>query len=88
MTLLRRSPLSPEALLISSGSEWFSLAEITDRVETRARVLREVRESSSANGSVHTFEVEPDVEGVVELLATWRAGFIAAPLNPRLSEAA
>lgn len=88
MTLLSRSPLSPEALLISSGSEWFSLAEITDRVETRARVLREVRESSSANGLVHTFEVEPDVEGVVELLATWRAGFIAAPLNPRLSEAA
>ena len=87
MTLLSRSPLLPEAPLISSGSEWFSLTELTELVEFRARVLREVKDQSGAETRVHAFEVEPDIAGIVELLAAWQAGFIAAPLNPKLSEA-
>ena len=52
-------------------------------VDRRAATLRA---QGVQPGRIHPVVVEPDVDGVVTLLALWRVGAVPAPLNPRLTE--
>ena len=61
-----------------------TLADVTREVEARAgRWAAE----GGAPGTVVPVVVQPDGEGVLTLLALWRAGRVPAPLNPRLTGA-
>jgi o-succinylbenzoate---CoA ligase len=69
--------------LVSVGGA-LSWSELEARVSARAEQLRG---SVRSPGSLHPLVVDADTDGVVELLAAWRAGLVPAPLNARLTEA-
>ena len=68
--------------VVSRGRSW-TFGELTRSVDDRAEELS--TEGVSA-GKVHVLQAEPDSAGVLTLLACWRLGATAAPLNPRLTE--
>lgn len=74
-----------EGPVVLGTSEAVDRAGLHERVQARADELR--RDTSGAQ-RVRCVAVEPDVGGVVELLATWEAGQVVAPLNPKLSDEA
>ena len=76
---------APEArapyALVTRERGW-SFVELGEAVRARADLL--VGEGV-ARGDVIPRVVEPDEEGICELLALWSVGAVVAPLNPRLT---
>jgi O-succinylbenzoic acid--CoA ligase len=70
------------ALLWPGGS--CTYAELSQSVDERARALTAEGVDS---GAVRPVAAGNDVDGIVELLATWRCGATVAPLNPKLTRA-
>lgn len=68
--------------LIDAARVW-SYAELDRAVAARADALG--REGARA-GRATPVVLQPDAAGVIELLALWRLGATAAPLNPRLTQ--
>ncbi len=65
-----------------SGLRALTGAELDGVVSERVEALRA---DGVRAGRIHPFGVEPDGEGVVELLALWRLGATPAPLNTALT---
>ena len=81
----------PEDIALVGPDSLWSYAELGALVDARAAKLRREgdlgeRGLGEVDGIV-PLVVDPDADGVVELLAWWRLGAIPAPLNPRLTEA-
>lgn len=60
---------------------------LTDR-ELSRRVSRKAEDLQAGGlepGTIHPAVLETELDGIVTLLAIWRAGAIPAPLNPRLT---
>ncbi len=86
MDLLNRSSSSLDELVIVHRSGGLSRRELVARVEARKKeLLAELTGVGPADG-VRPLEIDADVDGIVELLATWSAGLVAAPLNTRLTD--
>ena len=79
--LLAASPAAHgDVLLVTPEREW-TRADLERDVDRRSRVLRD-------SGAAHTVVpcvIEPDTDGVIELLALWRVGSTPAPLSPSLT---
>jgi o-succinylbenzoate---CoA ligase len=73
----------PERLAMVSPRRAWSYAELSADVDRRAA---ELSREGVAPGTVHPVTLEPDAHGIRTLLAVWRLGATAAPLNPRLTE--
>jgi O-succinylbenzoic acid--CoA ligase len=72
--------LPDQPVLVSAGRAWVREAleaEVADRAEARAR--------DGSDGRVVPLVVPPDARGVIDLLAVWASGRVAAPLSPQLS---
>lgn len=69
---------------LSSLERRWTYAELDRRVEERAAELRKV---GTRPGALVPVVLEATAEGIVTLLALWRAGAVPAPLNPRLTRA-
>lgn len=69
--------------MLVSGSRAWSRDALLAEAAVRARALRR---GGSGEG-IRPVTLHPDPEGVLELLATWAAGGIAAPLSPQLTTA-
>ena len=87
MDLLNPSS-SPDALLIADRSGGISRGALAARVEARKKELLADQMGVDPAGHVRPLEIDADVDGIVELLATWSAGLVAAPLNTRLTDSA
>ena len=74
----------PRAVVLVSGDGDLSWNELEVRVSARAELLRK---AVPTPGSLHPLVIDADTDGVVDLLASWRAGLVPAPLNARLTEA-
>ncbi len=70
-----------DVALIGPQRVW-TYRELDAAVAQRAASL-----SGAARGAPVPLVLEPDAEGVLALLAHWRAGLVPAPLNPRLTDA-
>jgi O-succinylbenzoic acid--CoA ligase len=81
MDLLARCPASGAADILDDGADTITLDALTARVAAAAAQLR----SDPPPGGVHLLSIESDFDGIIELLATWAAGLVAAPLNPMLT---
>lgn len=68
--------------LVTPARTW-SYAQLSEAVDARAAALAD---RGVAPGVVHPVTLEADGEGILTLLALWRAGAVPAPLNPRLTE--
>lgn len=96
--LLAIGAAAPEDLAIVTPSARWSYAALGDAVDQRVDAIRrgEVSYGAAAGpagvvaapraGSIVPLVVEPDAQGIVELLALWRLGAVPAPLNPRSTE--
>lgn len=74
-------PVAPETpVLYGSGRTW-TRARLRQAVDERVRALR----GEVYPGRIRPLTVDPDLDGVVELLAVWRVGAVPAPLSPRLT---
>lgn len=69
--------------LVTPGRAW-SYPELSSAVADRAA---ELAAAGAMPGVVHPVTLEADGAGIITLLALWRVGAVAAPLNPRLTEA-
>ncbi len=69
--------------LLSPERAW-SYAELSRDVDRRADGLAR---AGAAPGRAHPLTLEADADGILTLLAVWRVGATAAPLNPRLTGA-
>ena len=74
----------PERLAMVSPERAWSYAELSADVDRRAA---ELSLDGVGPGKVHPVTLEPDARGIRTLLAVWRLGATAAPLNPRLTGA-
>lgn len=81
MDLLARCPVSGASDILGDDVETITLDTLRARVSEVAGRLR----SETTPGAVRTLSIESDVDGIIELLATWAAGLVAAPLNPMLT---
>lgn len=79
-------PERPEEGAHRGRATWLHLT--LDDLERRAdRHAAGFAAAGARAGAVHPVTLEPDVDGVVGLLALWRMGAVPAPLNPRLTPA-
>lgn len=69
--------------LVTPRRAW-SYPELSLAVDDRAA---ELEAAGAMPGAVHPVTLEADGAGIVTLLALWRVGAVAAPLNPRLTAA-
>ena len=81
MDLLARCPVSGSAGVLGDDTGTMTLDALNTRVIQVAARLR----GEASPGAVHPITVESTVDGIVELLGTWAAGLVAAPLNPGLT---
>ena len=72
----------PNNIALVSGEWTWTVSELGRLVDERVPAL--VGEGVS-RGAVYPLVVETDPEGIATLLACWRLGATAAPLNPRLT---
>ncbi len=86
MDLLNRASSSTDAVLIARPSGGLSRDALAARVEARKTELLAYQPGVDPAGRVRPLEIDTDVDGIVELLATWSAGLVAAPLNTRLTD--
>lgn len=83
MDLLARCPARSSTRILTDGSEEITLESLRCRVSDAAKRLNP---EGATTGQVRPFQIQADVDGMIELLATWAAGLIAAPLNPKLTD--
>ncbi|MFQ5538077.1 MAG: class I adenylate-forming enzyme family protein [Gemmatimonadota bacterium] len=76
----RADPGAP-ALVTPEGASW-SYASLDERVSAEAERLLD---EGTGAGRVAPFPMEATCDGIVHLLAVWRAGAIPAPLHPALT---
>ena len=75
-------PGEPEVPALVGPDDILDRRELEDAVSRRAH---ELRAAGVHPGAIHPLTVEPDREAVLSLLALWRLGVTAAPLNARLT---
>lgn len=68
--------------LVAPGRVW-SYGALDTEVDERAERLSR---AGAGPGAVRPVTLEADAEGILDLLALWRAGATPAPLNPRLTD--
>ncbi|HSG46529.1 MAG TPA: AMP-binding protein [Longimicrobiales bacterium] len=84
MDLLRNAArVPPEKPVLVSGHRAWTREELASQVRSRAREVT----AELPPGSIRPLTLHPDEGGVVELLATWVAGGVPAPLSPQLTPA-
>lgn len=76
---------APDALALVGSERSWSYGELSDLVDERASAIRGMGVGARAGGGALALTARPGVEAIVELLATWRAGVVPAPLNDRLT---
>ena len=79
--VLAASPAAPADVVLATPERVWTRADLERDVDRRASVLRD----GGAAGAVVPCVIEPDADGVIELLALWRAGATPAPLGPSLT---
>lgn len=85
---LESSAGSPDSLAVVDGRGAMTYRELTARVGTRAaEIASRMTSEDRRAGDVVSFVAETTVASVIELLAVWRSGAVAAPLNARLTDA-
>lgn len=72
-----------DATALVTPTRWWTYEQLDVAVEERARGLRA---EGVVPGRVVARVVESDAEGILFLLALWKVGAVAAPLNPALTE--
>ena len=72
----------PDRPVLTTSGGALTSTELLEAVDARAL---ELRGAAARADSPHAVVMEPDQEGIVTLLAAWRAGLVPAPLNPRLT---
>ena len=72
----------PDRPVLTTSGGALTSTELLEAVDARAL---ELRGAAARADSPHAVVMEPDQEGIVTLLAAWRAGVVPAPLNPRLT---
>ena len=72
----------PDGLALVSPSGSLTRRALDRAVSARAEALAS---AGAGSGRVLPVVLETDLDGIVTLLAAWRAGAVPAPLNPRLT---
>jgi O-succinylbenzoic acid--CoA ligase len=84
--VLARSPGAPEGLALVGPERAWTYAELDRAVDERARMLRARGIAGGTDVGAAPVLAGPDPDGVIALLAHWRAGVAPAPLDARLAE--
>ena len=84
--VLARSPGSPDGLALVGPERAWTYAELDRAVDEHARMLRARGIAGAAGVGATPVLAGPDPDGVIALLAHWRAGVAPAPLDARLAE--
>lgn len=77
------APVPPDKPVLVSGERSWTREQLREEVAERAREMT----GELAPGGVRAVTLHPDPSGVMEMLATWMAGGIVAPLSSQLTPA-